>query len=259
MFDTVFLAGSAWGSVYYIGVYKGLLKKYGSEQVKKIRFGGNSAGALLALFMAVECSPREIFKMYLHLINSVKKRGNWGMWSDYHEEALDAVLSSQGETKLLSLLNKRFFVGVTTFPYEHQIIENFNSLEHVRRCVHASMMIPWFCYKGLRSPFENGTLCLDGSFSKLAPRITPNTLTVGVYPDASFDLFPLGSYSMYVPPDKKEALIRIQEAQNQILNTDIHKTGIPEPERSFFHKVLVFVFWGLFLLQKIFNYIKHKK
>ena len=257
-FDSVFLAGSAWGCVYYIGVYKGLIQRYGTEQVHALRFGGNSAGAMTALFMAAEIPPEDIVAMYLKLIEYVQKRGNWGMWTNYQEEALDMVLSSRGEEELLALLNKRLLIGVTTFPCKFRVIDTFDSLSHVRRSVHASMMIPWFCHGGLESPFRDGTSCIDGSVSKLAERFSPRTLTVGVYPNKSFDLFPKESFSMYIPPkDKEEALTRIQSAVTQIMGRGTYEIGevINPPKKIFRQTLLAYFLWSCFLCQRIVYYL----
>jgi len=49
----VYLGGAAWGCAFFVGAYEALIEEFGAENLSKCTFLGDSAGALLALGMAL--------------------------------------------------------------------------------------------------------------------------------------------------------------------------------------------------------------
>ena len=55
---SLFIAGAGWGTGYYVGVYKALKEKIGSELFSEsTKFGGYSAGSLLCLSIILKIDP----------------------------------------------------------------------------------------------------------------------------------------------------------------------------------------------------------
>ena len=79
----VYLGGSSWGSAYYIGCYKGILKRW--KSIKNIKFYGDSAGALIALTIVLNKSLSEIKQIYLNLAKEAKENGVFMKMSKYHD------------------------------------------------------------------------------------------------------------------------------------------------------------------------------
>ena len=63
----VYCGGAAWGCAYFIGCYDALLHTFGRDELSKVVFLGDSAGALLALGMALGRSPTDLDDLYVGL------------------------------------------------------------------------------------------------------------------------------------------------------------------------------------------------
>ena len=72
----LFLGGCAWGCAYYIGVVRAAREKWvsGINRVQThIPVGGSSAGALMALGVALDKTDAEMFQMYYDFGNTSSK------------------------------------------------------------------------------------------------------------------------------------------------------------------------------------------
>lgn len=168
----IFLGGSAWGSAFYIGVYQGLLEKY--ENLNDINFYSVSAGSLLALCMILRMSPDEITKIYLDLANQANKEGVFLKMTKYHNLALDKILKNDEDYKKV---NGKLNIGISIYPDQHLIVNNWNSNEELRHDLHCTFSLPYYTtYNALK----NNKLALDGAITFNQKFYPNNILYIGM-------------------------------------------------------------------------------
>ena len=107
--SSFFFTGCAWGCAYHVGAYRGLVERWGLTQLKACKFGGNSAGSIMALAGAVGASWELLEETYLELAESAADRGVMFKMSEYHSAALDKLVGPTTHAELAG----RLFVGVT--------------------------------------------------------------------------------------------------------------------------------------------------
>lgn len=168
----IFFGGASWGSAFYIGVYQGLLEKYGS--LNGINIYGVSAGALLALCMVLEMSPKELEEIYLDLANQADQNGVFFKMTKYHNDALDKILKDENSYKKV---NGKLHIGISVYPNQHIIINEWNSNQELRHDLHCSFHIPYYC---TYNAIKNGKLALDGALTFDQSLYPDDTLYIGM-------------------------------------------------------------------------------
>ena len=173
MTRSFFFGGCSWGCAFHIGAYKGMVKKYGYKYLQKCKIGGNSAGALIGVAVALGISWQELEVIYLEIADKAERLGMVGKLSTYHDEALDQIITEEDDYKKL---NGRFFVGITTFFKKFHIVSNWESNEELREILHASFHIPFYCTHA-RDLKKYGK-AIDGGFGQGFYKIEPDTIII---------------------------------------------------------------------------------
>ena len=206
---TCYIGGAAWGCVFYVGAYEAMWDCFGKERLQTMSFLGDSAGALLALGMALSRPPSALDELYTTLATKGAARGVVGRMSTYHQEAMEALLfrsnddddDDDAETggDALDSLNEsgRFGCGVTTASFascgEHHFVTSFASLQVLFDSLHGSMHIPFYCAFDVHRPCiarVGGRRVVDGAYAMAGssfpfPR---DTLSVYVAPGPAVDV-----------------------------------------------------------------------
>ena len=104
--SSIYLGGSAWGCAFYVGCYEALEERFGHKALADVKFLGDSAGALLALGMALGRPASELDALYRKLAENATERGVVGSMSVYHQEAIDGLMTSGGTSTAQSSLEK---------------------------------------------------------------------------------------------------------------------------------------------------------
>ena len=179
---TISLSGASWGCLFYIGFYKGLIKEYKDENIgKKINIYGNSAGALIALGIALGYSVSNIEDIYKYLSSQAIENGVMGKMTIYHENCLNKFLKNKTD---YLLVNNRLHVGITT-KSGHIFINQFTSNEHLKHILHCSFYVPFYCtYKAI----YNGEQVIDGSIGFNYESLSRNIISVGVSDNFDYDI-----------------------------------------------------------------------
>jgi len=168
----IFFGGASWGCAFYIGIYQGLLEKYG--YINDVTIYGVSAGALLALCMVLEMTPKELEEIYLELGNQAEKNGVFLKMTKYHNLALDKILKNDDDYKKV---NGKLNIGISIFPNKHLIVNKWNSNQELRHDLHCTFNIPYYCnYKAIK----NGKLALDGALTFDQKFYPKDTLFIGI-------------------------------------------------------------------------------
>ena len=60
----MFFGGASWGCIYSIGVYEGLVARFGLGALRGVVWGGTSSGALVAIAAALGWEPGRVRGIY---------------------------------------------------------------------------------------------------------------------------------------------------------------------------------------------------
>ncbi len=235
----IYLGGASWGCAYYIGCYKGILKRWGN--LKDIKIYGDSSGALVALTMALEMPIDKVIKIYKDLAVKAEKDGVIFKMTKYHNGSLDNILINKDDYKKA---NKKLNIGITTYHRKHTRINEWNSNEDLRNDLHSSFHIPFYC----RYPAKRGNqYCLDGAFSVDLGDFPRNAILIGVEPkyDISGDL--TTNDCLYPLVGEKFDKI-IEKGYNDILNFKTY----PKPKKTFYNLPLI-IWWLIRLIEQPFT------
>jgi len=184
----IFFAGAVWGCGFHIGVYKALQEMYGLEALKKVKFAGNSSGAMMALGGAAGMNWQEIEKLFIAQILDGVNNGVVQKLSLYHDKCMDQVFDK--DPNLYQKMSGKLVIGVTTWFNDYQLVSKWNSNDEIRNVLHASMHIPYYATKinkislnnedGVNNGHkEKPTIrAVDGGISKQFVRFNGTTLVV---------------------------------------------------------------------------------
>jgi hypothetical protein len=99
-----------------------MVERWGAERLAQCKFGGNSAGALIAVAAAKGMPWEQLERVYLRLAGSAAQNGVIGKMSSYHAAALDTIIDD--ETHIV--LAGRLFVGIT-YPTGYEVSSSWAS------------------------------------------------------------------------------------------------------------------------------------
>lgn len=157
----LFFGGCAWGCAYYIGVVRAAREKWvsGMNRVQThIPVGGSSAGALIALGVALDKTDAEMSQMYYDLATQARKHGVLGSMSKYHQAVLDRWIPLGGSEWSELMQTRRLHIGLTRFPATPVLVGSWSSNKHLQELLHASFHIPIYCEHTVRGHFMDGAL-----------------------------------------------------------------------------------------------------
>lgn len=175
--SAVFFGGASWGCIYHMGVYDGLVSRFGADALRcSTVWGGTSSGALVALSAALGWTPAEVRGIYDELAALARAYGVFGKMSIYHALVLARALPDGGG-EWENLLG-RLHVGVTVGLARFELVSTWRSNAELRDIMHASMHIPF--YMNHIACFGDRRRALDGGFSQnlAAPLAGRPTVTV---------------------------------------------------------------------------------
>ena len=117
-----FFTGCAWGCAFHVGAYRGMVERWGLESLAACKFGGNSAGSIMAVAGAVGASWELLEATYLELARQAKDCGVMFKMSGYHSAALDKLIGPETHLAVAG----RLFVGVT-FDEGYEVLSSWAS------------------------------------------------------------------------------------------------------------------------------------
>ena len=253
--------GGSWGIIYYSGVYKAIKKIYSKKQIANVKWGGVSAGAIISLLAALDMDPEECSIIYDKLAYLASNYGVFGKMSIYHDVFLRDLLPDNGSE--WKKLKGKLFVGITKFPFTHELVSEWESNKDLRETLHASMHIPFYMSSIGR---VKGCLAIDGDIIPNYVKIEENTVMVGTGDKKNFDIAPSIQISLadcFTPPSIKDYR-KIELMGEKDTNTWFEKkpltTRVALPtkksnSKNFFYKP----FHILCLLGWLFRYIEEYK
>lgn len=179
---SLFISGSAWGAVYYIGVYKALKEKIGSALFSETtKFGGYSSGSLLCLSIILKIDP-DLMITWLEEVNFLSLNKKITTAQSF-ELLLLKVFKFLPED--ISFLNNRLHIWYTRFPRKEIMVCEWKTKKHLKKCLYYSSSIPLF----INHKMIKNHIYTDGGFSLKYYKFSKNTITIGIGFDNTFDIF----------------------------------------------------------------------
>lgn len=206
----IYIGGSAWGCIYFIGTYKAIYEKYNKDEISNATWYGDSSGAVLALAISLGIDPNILHQNYEKIALQVKDNGIFGKISIYHQCTIEMILHVASESDIERVLRQgKLGIGITTFLDKHEFITKWDNIKDLLECLHSSLHIPIYCCYNYDLQFNSpllpksdfcriGTMTrndkrsmhIDGSFSFTTSSLpNPNhTLILGIINEKNNDI-----------------------------------------------------------------------
>lgn len=225
---SIYFGGCAYGSAFYIGVYKAMFEKWGPNFGEKVFLCGDSAGAIFAIGIALKKDPEFMNDLVKIIAEKSITLGHINKASDYCEEAINKILEENPMS--YKELNGRCCFGTTSLFSTHRWHISWSSNEDLLYTALSSLHIPFLCKANKRI---KSTHVLDGAYSfcgKCLPH-GDDTLYVGIDPHAEITRI-FTNKEMLCPPEPEAYEKIVQSGYEAFLEWDgrLHKkVGYRQP------------------------------
>lgn len=242
---SIYFGGCANGGVFYIGVYKAMVDKWGADFPQKTIIYGDSSGVLMVLAITRQISPEDLGELY----KECGRNSPYGIFSCFpplEKYLLLKLLDDLKDPLLHETLNGQMCIGHSTFFANHVWKSEWDNVQDLYKCIVDSFNIPFLNNSKLKSRHA----CVDGAF---------------VF--SGKDL-PHGDSTLYVADDP-HADIRAHFTSNELIYSNLHEdfdrlfqkgyAAFMEWDGTYKEKVqarkpkygIQCFLWFLFLLEKI--------
>mmetsp|Transcript_4622 Transcript_4622/g.7554 ORF Transcript_4622/g.7554 Transcript_4622/m.7554 type:complete len:291 (+) Transcript_4622:180-1052(+) len=212
---SIYFGGCAFGSAFYVGVFKGMRERWGPDFHKKILISGGSAGTIFAICIALGYSDKYMDEFYSNVAVETLKRNPIYYGSYYLEQELRKMLQDPLAYKKLE---GRCCFGTTAFFSKHRWHVSWESNEDLIACVQGSYHIPLYCKKaqGIK-----GVAVLDGAYGFSGENLPHGdaTLYVGIDPHAEITRT-LTNPEMFYPCVGEEYDAMVKSGYDAMMNWD---------------------------------------
>lgn len=247
----IYFGGGAWSSSFFIGVIKSLEEKYGKELNKKFIFGGVSIGAYFALLLTLGYDYKKAKNIFCELSNKANKDGIFNFYknSEYHNNMLSKVLIDEDAYKICEKRNLE--IGISRCFDKHEIYRKWTSNEDLKKCIHASLHVPFYCkYQG----YYDNEIAFDGGFFLDNDVLKKYDITIGRGDYYDINMSPTLNEILF-PHDKFKLELFLLDGYNKTTIIDIEK--IDKKNRKTINKksFLMYFIIHYFVLIEIFFYV----
>lgn len=243
---SIYFGGSAWGSAFYVGVYQGLVDRFGPNFKDNMLVCGDSAGSIIAAAVALDITPEHLGQIHYTFAEVARQRGLWFGKAKYIVDGI--IMTTLLEDDCYKKLNGMLAVGHTEFPFKHVFHSEWSSDEELFHCLRGSLHIPTYAsfdnirYKG-KSP-------VDGAFSLKGADFPhgDSTLFIGFDPSADITR-PMNFSQLVYPASKSEFFALVQSGYDAVFEWDGNmKNKIGHRKQNY--KALL-LFWPLRMVCKL--------
>jgi hypothetical protein len=207
-FPEIYWGGCAFGSAFYVGVYRALWEEYDMPQLLKngLKVTGGSAGAMFAVLMALEYTPEEIDTLFRQIISKSPAKAPWhNPWtnrgaSKVTEEAFLAIF--EADPNVYKKIEGVVSVGTTQWYSKHAWHVSWENNSDLWDTLRGSMHVPFYTHKNV--PIK-GIMCVDGAYGFSGDDLAYGdaTLYVGIDPHAEITRH-FNYTQMFFPPQGQE-------------------------------------------------------
>ena len=180
---SIYFGGCGFGAAFYVGVHRAMVERWGKDFYKHTVIAGGSAGAIMAIQVALGRDTEQLGEMYLWTAREANKRGPIFQASACLIESVRRVLDEFTE-EVHTMLNDKCFVSVTHFPFRHRFAKSWDSEEDLLQCLTATCHIPIYTHRA-KSAWSS---MVDGAYGFAGDSLVDlhhnDTLFVGIDPTA---------------------------------------------------------------------------
>ena len=226
--DFFFFGSGGFGGGYYIGVYKGMVERWGYKELQEKKYYGVSAGSIMALYILLGLTWEQLDNEFIRISHSTKKNGIFLKASYYHNKSLEKFVYKDAYKQM----SGKLLIGVTNFYGEFILVSRWKSNKDLIDTIHASMHIPYYCGNYINR--LNSRRCVDGAYSlKNYIFLEENTLKIGVWDTNIYDikLVPSLTYKYSSKPNldyyrkiKKKGYKNILNWSGEYIENNVYKS-----------------------------------
>jgi hypothetical protein len=181
---SMYFGGCGFGCAYFVGVHRAMVERWGPDFYKHTVLAGGSAGAIMAIQVALGRTNEQMDELYKGIAAEASKRGVILEASACLMEAVQNVFDEIPGNQAHAQLSRRNCYGVTHFPFEHKFHSSWEDDNDLIDCLTASCHIPLYS----RRATKKYSLLVDGAYgftgSSLRELHENDTLFVGIDPTA---------------------------------------------------------------------------
>jgi hypothetical protein len=225
---SIYFGGCAFGSAFYVGVYKAMAEKWGPKFHENVFICGDSAGAIFAIGIALNKNPEFMNDMFKTVSRKSLTLGYINKCSEYCEVAIKSMIDDNPMS--YKELNGKCCFGTTSLFSKHRWHISWASNEDLLYTAISSLHIPLLCKANKRI---KSTHVLDGAYSfcgKCLPH-GDDTLYVGIDPHAEITRTFTNTEMLY-PPELETYEKMVETGYRAFLEWDgrLHKkVGYRQP------------------------------
>ena len=252
--SSIYFGGCANGSIFYVGVYKAMIEKWGADFPQKTVIYGDSAGVILVLGITRCMTPETIGKLY-HDCGMNSPKGIMSGMKPLEDHCITKLVDDFEDPLFYEKVNGKIFIGGSTFFANHFWKSQWNSNEELYNCIIESFNIPLLCNS--KNKRKNGVI--DGGFALSGNDLPDGDATLFIGDDPSCDIcIPMKYKEIVYPQLHDEYQKSIQKGYDAFMAWDgkfKEKVGFRKS------KILIqCLLWVLYFIEKIcdlFNYFYH--
>jgi hypothetical protein len=241
---SIYFGGCANGSIFYVGVYKAMIEKWGVDFPQKTAIYGDSAGIILVLGITQQLSPEFIGKLY-HDFGINSPRGIMSGMNPVEENCLLKLVDDFQDPLFYQSVNDKIFIGGSTFFANHFWRSRWNSNEDLYQSMIESFNIPIICNS--KTKCVNKAI-LDGGFIFSGEDLPHGDSTLYVADDPSADIYtPMTLSEMFYPHLHEDYKVSIQRGYDAFMRWDgkyKKKVGVRKPKYG-----IQCLLWVLFIIE----------
>jgi hypothetical protein len=170
---SIYFGGCAYGSCYYVGVYRAMLETWGADFAEKTLLAGDSAGIILTVGIRLKYPPEFIGQIYCN----TGKETPWGLIGKDPMRALDRctlqkLLTGPDEStydkETYKKVNNTTWIGGSHFPGNHYWVDCWESDADFLDTMRNSLNMPVVVHRRYHTKYKgkemvDGAFCLTGT------------------------------------------------------------------------------------------------
>ena len=188
-FPEIYWGGCAFGSAFYVGVYKALWEKYDfpSMLANGLTMSGGSAGAIFAMYIALGYTPDDMDGIFRAIIADTPARAPWhSLWANHGASmAMESYLRKdfKKDPTMYKRIEGKVAIGTTQWYSNHAWHVSWEDNDDLMLTISGSYHVPFYCHRN--RPIK-GVHCLDGAYGFAGTDLKHGdaTLYIGIDPHA---------------------------------------------------------------------------
>lgn len=242
---SIYFGGCAYGSCYYVGVYKAMLEIWGSDFASKTLLTGDSAGVIMVVGISLQYTPEFIKQMYCN--TSVLTP--WGIFDKDPMQAIDQytlqkLITGPDDTSqdTYKKINQKIRIGGSVFPDKHYWEDSWNSDTELLHSMRNSLHLPIICHRRFHT-HHNGQEVIDGAFCMTGKDMAHGDQTLYIGTNKGADVFAELTVKQTVFPNLGIALHELEELGYVSFMKWAAEGGIIKKKDKKVRYIIQFILW----------------